>query len=267
MRQLDQRRADRRRPDLVRLDRLRPFHRGPAVVAALLDAMDHLPQLPADVADEQLAGLAIEAHPPGVAEAVGPDLRPRSLHADERIVLGDGVVLPLVLAVHVDPQDGGEQVGDVLPGVERVGRVGAGRVAGGDVEHAVGAEVEVAAVVAALQEGEDDLLARRVDPRRVRPGDREPRHARAVRQVPLAGVLALQRVADEALAVLLEVGMEGQPVDRLDLLRLREQVNRLESPCAGRRRGRPWRPACRRTSTARPPARRRRAGRSRDSGR
>ena len=68
------------------------------------------------------------------------------------------------------------------PVFERVGRVRVRRVAGGDVEHAVGAEVEVAAVVAALQEGEDDLLARRVDPRRVGVRDREPRDARAVRR-------------------------------------------------------------------------------------
>ena len=108
------------------------------------------------------------------------------------------------------------------------GGLGLGGVAGGDVEHAVGAEVQVAAVVPALQEGEDDLLARRVDPRRVRLGDREPRHPRAVRQVRLARLRALQGVADEALAVLLEVRVERQPVDRLDLLRLREQVDRLE---------------------------------------
>ena len=174
-------------PTWLRLDGLRPFHRRPAVVAALLDAMDRLPQLPADVADEQLAGLAIEAHPPGIAEAVRPDLRPGSLRRDEGVVLGDGVVLPLVLPVHVDPQDGREQVGDVLPRVERVGRVRVRRVARGDVEHAVGAEVEVPAVVAALQEGDDDLLARRVDPRRVGLGDPEPGHARAVRRDSAGG--------------------------------------------------------------------------------
>src|SRR5207237_627105 len=93
VRQLDQRRADRCRADLVRLDRLRPFHGGPPVVAPLLDALDRLPQLPADIADEQLAGLAVKAHPPGVAEAVRPYFRPGAFDADERIVLGDGVVL------------------------------------------------------------------------------------------------------------------------------------------------------------------------------
>src|SRR5207249_3601582 len=87
VRQFDQRWADRRRPDLVRLDRLRPFHGGPAVVAPLLHAVHRLPQLPADVADEQLAGLAVEAHPPGIAKAVRPDLGPGAFHVDERVVL------------------------------------------------------------------------------------------------------------------------------------------------------------------------------------
>ncbi len=176
MRQLDQWREDRRRPDLLGLDGLRPLHRGPAVVAALLDAVDHLPQLPADVADEQFAGLAVEAHPPGVAQAVGPDLRPRVLHADEGVVLGDRVVLAFVLMVHVDTQNGRKQIGDILSRVERVGRIWVGRVAGGNVEHAVGAEVKIAAVVPALQEGQENLLTRWINARRVSRGDGEPRH-------------------------------------------------------------------------------------------
>ena len=59
---------------------------------------------------------------------------------------------------------------------------------------------------------------------------REPGHPRAVREIRLAGVRAPQGVADEALAVPLEVRVEGQPVDRLDLLRPREQVDRLDLP-------------------------------------
>src|SRR5688572_8160847 len=105
---------DRRRPQLQWLDGLRPLHRGPAVIAALLHAVHHLPQFPADVADKELAGLAIEAHPPGIAEAVGPNLRPGLFHADERVVLRNGVVPPgaralrlaWIAMVHVDAQDG-----------------------------------------------------------------------------------------------------------------------------------------------------------------
>src|SRR5947209_5152929 len=78
-----------------------------------------------------------------------------------------------VLVVHVDAQDRGQQVADVLAGLELVGRAGFGTVAGGDVEEAVGAEVDVAGVVAALEPGEDDLLALGDGPRRVGGRDAE----------------------------------------------------------------------------------------------
>src|SRR5262249_47642584 len=148
----------------------------------------------------------------------------------EWVVAGDCVVPPLVLPVHVDPEDGRKQVGDVLSRVERVGRVRVRRVARGDVEHAVWAEVEIPAVVPALQVGDHDLLARWVDPRRPRSRDPEPGNARAVREIPLAGVRPLQGIADEALAIPLEIRVKRQSVYRLDLLRPREEVNRLELP-------------------------------------
>src|SRR5207245_10334880 len=105
------------RTNLVRLDGLRSLHRRPAIVAALLDAVNRLPQLPADVADEQLSGLAIEAHAPGVAKAVSPHLWPRSLHADEGVVFRHGVVLGAVLAFHFDSQDRGDKCGGARPRV------------------------------------------------------------------------------------------------------------------------------------------------------
>src|SRR6185369_11750805 len=54
--QRHQRRRDRHRARFLRLDRLRPFHSGPTIIAAALHAVDHLPQLPADVTNEKLAG-------------------------------------------------------------------------------------------------------------------------------------------------------------------------------------------------------------------
>ena len=68
--------------------------------------MDRFPQLPADVADKELARLTIEAHPPRIAEAVSPYLGPCSFHFDERIVFRNGIVLSLVFMVHVDAQNG-----------------------------------------------------------------------------------------------------------------------------------------------------------------
>src|SRR6185437_8367463 len=208
MRQLDQRRTDRIRSHLLRFDGLRSFHGRPSVVATLLDPMNRLPKLPADIADEQFAGLMVEAHPPGVAEAIGPHFRPRSLHLDERIIRRNGVVFSPLLMVHIDPQDGGEKIGDVLPRVERIRRVRVPSIARGNVEHAVGAEVEVASVVPTLKEGKDDLFARRIDAWRVRLTDGEARDARSVRQVLLVGLIASQGVTEKALAILLEIGMK-----------------------------------------------------------
>ena len=64
-----------------------------------------------------------------------------------------------------------------------------------------------------LQEGEDDLLARGVDPRRVGVGHGEPRDARAVREAIALRVLRPQGVADEAVAVLRELRVEHQAVE------------------------------------------------------
>src|SRR5207247_878513 len=81
-------------------------------------------------------------------------------------------------------------------------------------------------VVPALEKGENDFLALGVDPRRVRLRDLEARYPGTVGQVLLAGLLAPQRVTDKALSVRREVGVEGEPVDGLDLFRLREPVDR-----------------------------------------
>ena len=75
VRHLDCRRQDGSRPARpLRVGRLPAFHHALAVVAATLDAIEHLPQFPADIANPQIAGLAIEAHPPRIAKTVRPDL-------------------------------------------------------------------------------------------------------------------------------------------------------------------------------------------------
>ncbi len=124
-------------------------------------------------------------------------------------------------SVDVDAQDRREQVADVLAGVAAVGRARVAAVAGGDVEIAVGAELQAAAVVAAGGPVDHDRLALGVDTRRVGVGDLEARDARALR------VAGLEDVADVDEAVLREVGMEreavGAPVAG-DLAEVEEQV-------------------------------------------
>src|SRR5207302_10729418 len=70
----------------VRFDRLRTFDDAPAVVAAAFNTINHLPQFPADIPDPQGAALSVETHLPRIAEAVGPDFRPRAGAVHERIV-------------------------------------------------------------------------------------------------------------------------------------------------------------------------------------
>ena len=146
-----------------------PLADAPAVVGPLLDQVDLLPEVLAVVADPELARLAVVAQPPGVAQAVGPDLGPGAGAVDERVVLGHPVVPARVGVIDVDPQHGPQQVVERLAGQVGVGAARA--VARGDVEEPVVAEGEVAAVVAVGGPLDDDELRGRVDPVR-RPGGR-----------------------------------------------------------------------------------------------
>ena len=75
------------------LERMEPFLDAPAVVAAVLDPVDHLPEVLADVAGPELAGLAVEAELPDVPQADAVDLgRPvGELPASRRAGLSAGM--------------------------------------------------------------------------------------------------------------------------------------------------------------------------------
>src|SRR5207248_1558594 len=133
--------------------------------------------------DEQLATLAIEAHPPRIAKAISPNLGPRVFEIDERVVARDGVVLATLAAIDIDPQNRRKQVGNILARVKWIRRVWVCRVASRNVEQAIGAEVEIAGVVTALEKGEDDDLARRINPWRLGIRDSELGDARTVFQI------------------------------------------------------------------------------------
>ena len=64
------------------------FHDAPAVIAAALDQLDHFPEILADIADPGLAGVGIEAEPPRIAKAVGPDFGPRARRPTNGLSLG-----------------------------------------------------------------------------------------------------------------------------------------------------------------------------------
>ena len=114
------------------------LHDVPAEVespAACVDYVDLLPAILAHVRDVEAAGGRIEAEPPRVAQAPGPDLpaHPRASH--ERVVGRDRVGVAMV---HVDAQQIAEQGGAILSVPVRI--AGAAAVSHDGVEHAVGPE-------------------------------------------------------------------------------------------------------------------------------
>src|SRR5262249_29662684 len=124
----------------IRLIGVVPLVEVPAVVATAFDAIDQLPEVLADVAGPEVARGPVEADPPGVARAVGPAFGPGAGKAHERVIRGNAVRLVPLGMVHVDAKDGARQVGETLP------VVGPAAVAGRDVQTAVRAEDQAAAV-------------------------------------------------------------------------------------------------------------------------
>ena len=178
--------------------------RVPPVIAALGDDVHFLVLVLPDVACVQLAGAPIERHAPDVAEAVRPDLRARAVDADERIVLRDAVGAIALGTIDVDAQDLREQRAQVLPRKLRV--VGCAAVAAAQVEHAVGAEEDGAAVVVRVRivDGEEHLLA---------VGLRGPGllvHGPAREHVVALALLVTHGVVDEERRVLREVRVERE---------------------------------------------------------
>src|SRR5262249_21360697 len=161
-------------------ERVRPLHHAPAIVAAALDAVDHFPQVLANLADPQVAGSPIKAVPPRLAQPIGPHLAPRPLLADEGIVLRNPIALFRIGFIHIDAKDRAGQVAEVLPGMALVGDTAA--VAGANVEVAVAPELEAAAIVPTRRPGDYHLLRCRITAWRIA-RHLEARHARSLRLV------------------------------------------------------------------------------------
>ena len=120
---------------------------------------------------------------------------------DERVVLRDAVGLAAGARVHVDAAELAEQVGRVLPvAVLAVLVAAAAAVPVAEVEHPVGPELQLAAVVVALGVGDLEQLAM------PRP---DARGALARAQLPDLLVAGLVREVHVELAVARELGVEG----------------------------------------------------------
>ena len=99
--------------------------------------------------------------------------------------------------------------------VARVGRGGIRGIARRDVEISVGAEFQRAAVMPAAGPGDENLFARRIATRRDGVAHPESRYARAVGQ-PRAALLGTDDIADVAVPVFGELGMERQSIGLVD---------------------------------------------------
>ena len=133
----------------------RTLHDRPAEVQAALAGLaldvDLLDLVLADVADPEVPGLRVEARPPRVAQAVVPELLAGPPPFRNGLSFGMAYGPSLV---HVDAQDAAEQVVCVLAVAERVARRVAAAVTRRDVQVAVGAEAQPAAVVVPLGSAE-----------------------------------------------------------------------------------------------------------------
>ena len=101
------------------------------------------------VADPHVAGGAIEREPPWVAQTDGPDLGAPLRGARERVACGNGVRQARVAVRHVDAEDLRQPRGGV--GAVVVGILLAAAIAKADVQHAVGPELQVAAIVVGVR--------------------------------------------------------------------------------------------------------------------
>ena len=143
---------------LVR-ERFEAFVNAPAVVLAATDKGHFLDPVLSDVGDPQVAIGGIEAEPPRIAEARGPDLGRDAGLPHERVVARDGVGLAGVGAVDVETHHLAEEQTHVL-GVS-VGVIVRTGVAHGEVEETVRPEFHAAtAVILGNALDEDQASAR-----------------------------------------------------------------------------------------------------------
>ncbi len=191
-----------------RPERMRAFVDAPTVISPLVNDVDHLPQILADFAPPHRPRLAIEAEFPDLPMAVRIDLGPSAGDMDERIAGRNAIGFLCATGIHVDTENGPQQVAEILSGLKLVGD--AAPVAGRQVQISVRTEAEVAPVVTAARPLEDHELTFRIGLERFRIANRESRDP-----APLGKrVLGVEHARDEYPTVLEVTGMKGQTVHR-----------------------------------------------------
>ena len=156
MRMLERRLHVRMRAGLAfQVKRMAAFVNAPAVVLALVDLVNLLPQILSVLSDPDVTGLRVGRHSPRISQAVRPSFRSDSFLPDERVVFGDGVLSPFVRMVDVQSQDLGQQMIEALSGEVGIG-VGSA-VASRHVEHAIEAKRHRRSVMAVRSPLKNDL--------------------------------------------------------------------------------------------------------------
>ena len=176
----------------------------PAIVAPLLDEIDHLPQVLSDLTCPQPL-LVVEAELPNLTMPERPDLTARIGLRHERVVLWNRIWPRAVGMIDVDAQDRAEQIGKVLSRLQSVRDAAA--VAGRQIEEAVRAESDAATVVSAGRPFEDDLLAGWIGHRRLL----TRLHLEAGQPAPRR-LVRFDDISDVEESVLLELRMERHAI-------------------------------------------------------
>ena len=127
--------------------RLVSFHHGPAIIAPPFNPIEHLPAFPADIADPQIAGLAIETHPPGISQSIRPNFAPRPGAAHEGIFGRNSIVFAVVRLIDIDSQDRGQQVTEILTRLENIRGIRRPRITRRNIQVTVRAKLQRAAIV------------------------------------------------------------------------------------------------------------------------
>lgn len=157
----------------------RPLHLAPAIISTRQDQVDFLAKLRPHVNGQQVA-IGIEGYPPGVAKSVGVYLLPCfGIGSIDKVGIVHGDVIGkarIGFGVDVNTQDRTVEIGGVLGQLERIlaGGIRVGKtlvrtaVTECDIQHSIGAELDVPSVVVhegpAVEEGlgvlEEDFLGR-----------------------------------------------------------------------------------------------------------
>src|SRR5213592_3879197 len=121
------------------------FINAPAVILAASHEVGRFPKVLTIIACPDLTCLAVNRHPPGIAQTVGPELRSCIFPADKWVVLRHRVGLRSVRMIRIDAQHTAEKVAQVLAGHPPIGV--ARSVARGDVKHPIVTEHDSTAIM------------------------------------------------------------------------------------------------------------------------